>query len=100
VAIWAPNRREWILAAAGAQCLGATIVPLNTRFKGREAADLLRRAKVSTLFTVGAFLGVDYPALLADEHLPDLRQQVLFDAFDDFLAHGRGPADPGVSEAL
>src|SRR5688500_5536208 len=37
IAIWAPNRREWILAALGAQMAGAAITPLNTRLKGREA---------------------------------------------------------------
>ena len=31
VAIWAPNSREWIVAALGAMTAGATIVPLNTR---------------------------------------------------------------------
>jgi acyl-CoA synthetase (AMP-forming)/AMP-acid ligase II len=100
VAIWAPNGREWILAAAGAQCLGATIVPLNTRFKGREAGDLLRRARVSVLFSVGTFLGTDYAALLADEALPDLRQRVLLDEIDAFLARGCGAADPEVTAAL
>src|SRR5687768_3958769 len=42
VAIWAPNSLEWIVAALGAQSAGAAIVPLNTRLKGREAADQLR----------------------------------------------------------
>jgi acyl-CoA synthetase (AMP-forming)/AMP-acid ligase II len=38
VAIWAPNCWEWIVAALGLQSVGAVLVPLNTRFKGREAA--------------------------------------------------------------
>ncbi len=67
VGIWAPNRREWILAALGAQFVGAAITPLNTRLKGREAGDLLRRSRAQILFTTGAFLGTDYPALLAHE---------------------------------
>jgi acyl-CoA synthetase (AMP-forming)/AMP-acid ligase II len=100
VAIWAPNSRAWILAALGAQAAGAAIVPLNTRFKGKEAGDLLRRARVSTLFTVTGFLGADYRALLAGEPLPDLRESVLLDAFDDFLARGRGAGDRAVDAAL
>ena len=76
IAIWAPNQPEWIFAALGAQCLGAALVPLNTRLKGREAADILRRSRVRVLVTVEPFLGTDYPALLAGEALPDLRQMV------------------------
>ena len=33
---------EWVLAALGALGAGAVLVPLNTRFKGREAAYILR----------------------------------------------------------
>src|SRR5579862_1712115 len=33
IAIWAPNSREWIVAALGVQGAGATIVPVNTRFR-------------------------------------------------------------------
>jgi len=100
VAIWAPNGRAWILAALGAQAAGACIVPLNTRFRGKEAGDLLRRARVTTLFTVERFLGTDYRALIAQESLPDLRESVLLDDFDAFLARGGGPADPAVDAAL
>ena len=42
VAIWAPNCAEWIVAALGAVGAGALLVPLNTRFKGAEAAYILR----------------------------------------------------------
>jgi acyl-CoA synthetase (AMP-forming)/AMP-acid ligase II len=76
IAIWAPNQPEWIFAALGAQCLGAALVPLNTRLKGREAADILRRSRVRVLVTVEPFLGTDYPALLVGEALPDLRHIV------------------------
>src|SRR5579885_959965 len=47
VALWAPNRREWVVAALGAQIAGAAIVPINTRLKARETADILRRARVT-----------------------------------------------------
>ncbi len=73
VAIWAPNCRLWVLAAIGVMGAGAAIVPLNTRLKGREAGDILRRTKAKMLFTVEEFLGTNYPDLLADEELPDPR---------------------------
>jgi acyl-CoA synthetase (AMP-forming)/AMP-acid ligase II len=101
VGIWAPNTREWILAALGAQAVGATIVPMNTRFKGIEAADILRRARVRLLFAPADFLDQDYAELIADEDLPDLVETIHLDlAFDAFIARGKGPADPTVDAAL
>ena len=101
VAIWAPNRREWIVAALAAMSVGAAVVTLNTRLKGREAGDILRRTHAKLLFTVTDFLGIDYRALLADESLPDLRETVMLDgAFDAFLTSGKGATDPAVDAAL
>jgi acyl-CoA synthetase (AMP-forming)/AMP-acid ligase II len=44
VAIWAPNCAEWVVALLGLQSVGAVLVPLNTRYKGVEAADILGAA--------------------------------------------------------
>lgn len=101
IAIWAPNTREWILAALGAQAVGATIVPMNTRFKGAEAGDILRRAHVKILFAPADFLGQDYATLIAGEDLPDLAETVHIDRdFEAFMARGKGAGDPAVDEAL
>lgn len=101
VAIWAPNAREWILAAIAAQIVGAAIVPLNTRFKGQEAGDILRRSGAKLLFIPADFLGTDYRALIAKEELPALAEVVTFDgAWDAFVARGKGAHDPGVDIAL
>ncbi|MFM9853366.1 MAG: FadD3 family acyl-CoA ligase [Sphingomonadaceae bacterium] len=81
IAIWAPNCGDWIVAAVGAMTAGATIVPLNTRLKGREAGDLLRRTRAKMLVTVDEFLGINYPALLADEDLPELENILLLRGF-------------------
>ncbi len=37
VAVWAPNTWEWAVAALGVHGAGGVLVPINTRFKGREA---------------------------------------------------------------
>jgi len=101
IAIWAPNCREWVVAAVAAQACGAAIVPLNTRLKGREAGDILRRTHARMLFTVAGFLGIDYPALLAAEDLPDLAETVLLDRdFAAFVASGKGAADPRIDASL
>jgi acyl-CoA synthetase (AMP-forming)/AMP-acid ligase II len=82
VGIWAPNMAEWVLAALGLLGAGAVLVPLNTRFKGPEAAYVLRRSGAKALFTVRGFLGIDYPALLEDEDIPDLERIVLLRSDD------------------
>jgi acyl-CoA synthetase (AMP-forming)/AMP-acid ligase II len=100
VAIWAPNRREWVVGAVAAQICGAAVVPLNTRLKGREAGDILRRTHARMLLTVGDFLGIDYLALLADEDLPDLEYYVLLERLDAFASLGQGADDPLVDAAM
>ncbi len=64
VAIWAPNISEWAVAALGLHTAGGVLVPVNTRFKAREAGYVLDRAGVDLLFTVTDFLDTDYVALL------------------------------------
>ena len=66
VAIWAPNCWEWVVAVLGLHCAGAVLVPINTRYRGEEAAELLERSNARLLCTVGEFLGTDYLALLGD----------------------------------
>jgi acyl-CoA synthetase (AMP-forming)/AMP-acid ligase II len=79
VGIWAFNSREWIVALLGIFQAGATLVPVNTRFKGLEAADILSRGRVRALVTVTDFIGTDYVALLRDSGaaLPDLHTVVI-----------------------
>ena len=82
VAVCAPNCTEWIVAALGAVGAGALLVPLNTRYKGAEAAYILRASGARILFTVQGFLGTDYPALLDEAVatgalLPDLERVVV-----------------------
>ena len=101
VAIWAPNCWEWIVALLGLQSAGAVLVPLNTRYKGIEAADILRRSGARLLFTVEGFLGNDYVSMLREPtsgELPDLERIVLLrdtgsrpegvQSFEEFIASG------------
>lgn len=109
VAIWAPNSLDWIVAALGAVSAGAVLVPLNTRFKGAEAADVLRRSGARLLFVTGTFLGTSYVASLRRAAgdgpgtgplpgLPALKHAVVlsedapadFLTWKDFLAGGEG----------
>mgnify|MGYP000043754914 CR=1 FL=1 len=95
--IWAPNCAEWIITCLAGQALGAVMVTLNTRYKGAEAADILRRSKCKLLFTVQGFLGTDYPDMLVSEDLPDLQDTIIIRdetdraAFDVFLSRAGTP---------
>jgi acyl-CoA synthetase (AMP-forming)/AMP-acid ligase II len=91
VALWAPNCHEWILGALGALRAGGVIVTLNTRFKGSEAAYILRTSGASILLSVRGFLGFDYPAMLVDHDCGALRSLVLL------RGEARGPAPANLS---
>ncbi len=88
VAVWAFNCTEWIVAALGLFQADAVLVPVNTRFKGAEAADVLLRSRAKVLVTVTDFLGTDYVAMLAGTgtELPALETVVV----------ARGPAVEGT----
>jgi acyl-CoA synthetase (AMP-forming)/AMP-acid ligase II len=88
VSIWAPNGVRWIVALLGLSSAGATLVPVNTRFKGAEAAVVLGRSGAKALVTVTDFLGTDHVAMLreADDELPSLETIVVAD----------GPAPAGT----
>ena len=77
VAIWAPNCAEWVVALLGLQSAGAVLVPLNTRFKGAEAADILGRSRARILVTVDGFLDNHYIAMLDGHDLPHLERIVV-----------------------
>ena len=94
VAIWAPNCAEWVVALVGLQSVGAVLVPLNTRYKGAEAADIIERSRARILVTVDGFLGNHYPAMLAGHALPHLERIVVLRAGD---GSGDSDAEPGAT---
>ena len=78
VGIWAPNTWEWVVVALGVHQIGGVLVPINTRFKGKEASYVLKRANVKRLFTVTDFLDTNYVNLLEDaQHLGALNEIIV-----------------------
>jgi acyl-CoA synthetase (AMP-forming)/AMP-acid ligase II len=61
VAIWAPNSAEWIIAAFGLMTAGGVLVPVNTRFKAEEAADVIMRSRAKAVLVQQGFLGRQHP---------------------------------------
>jgi HIP---CoA ligase len=102
VALWAPNSTKWIIAALGVLGAGGVLVPINTRFKGEEAAFVLQKSGASTLVVVTDFLDNDYIGMLraADPDAPVLKSGRVVVAsgpsahgqlsWEEFLAGGQG----------
>jgi HIP---CoA ligase len=111
--IWAPNGHRWIIAALGVLGAGGVLVPLNTRFKGGEAAYVLGKAGALVLFTDNGFLGTDYPAMLrswlaqGSQVLPELRDVVVLDgeagsdtSWAEYLAAGEQVSDGAARDRI
>src|SRR5688572_667902 len=103
VAIWAPNVAEWVIAAIGAQTIGAVLVPISTRNKGAETAYVLRKSGARMLFTIAGFLDTDYVGMLAGHELPALERIVTLrgeaqgaQRWSDFLAAGERTPESAV----
>jgi acyl-CoA synthetase (AMP-forming)/AMP-acid ligase II len=122
VAVQAPNSAAWVVVAFGIWDAGAIVVPLSTRFRGIEAAEMLVKTGARALFAAEGFLGVSYLGLLQEtcggvadgrpfRDLPDLRHAILLSgeaggtarrasawpypalSYGAFLAGGDGVAD-------
>lgn len=82
VAVWAPNSAEWIIAAFGIMAAGGVLVPVNTRFKAEEAADVVVRSGAKAVMIQNGFLGQDFTFTEADLDVPTI------DLKSDFLSSG------------
>jgi acyl-CoA synthetase (AMP-forming)/AMP-acid ligase II len=112
VGLWGPNSGRWLVAALGILGAGAVLVPLNTRFKGEEAAYVLRKSGAGLLFATSDFLEVDYVGMLraADPDLDVLRpgRTVLLSGpscaggldWREFLAAGSAVPNPDAVAAI
>ena len=117
VAVWAPNVAEWVFAALGALTVGCPVVPLNTRFRPAEAADVIRRSRAGVAVCTEGFLGRSYATELVGlvGELPHLRHVVAVPlpdgatpappvpagatGWDDFMAAGAPVSDADLDEA-
>ena len=60
VAVWAPNSAHWMIAAFGVLTAGGVVVPVNTRYKTAEAADIITRSGAKVVLVEKGFLGQDF----------------------------------------
>jgi len=102
VALWMPNRPEWLYTFFALAKIGAVVVPINTRFRISDLAYVLWQSDATTLITVDRSGPVDYLAMVHElcpsltssrpgqlhvESFPQLRHVVILGAPPGSGAH-------------
>jgi HIP---CoA ligase len=62
VALWAPNTLDTAIALLGTLVAGGVVVPLNTRYRSHEMAEILGSARCEVVIAPSVFLGREYAA--------------------------------------
>jgi fatty-acyl-CoA synthase len=90
VALWLNNCDAWIFIAFGALKIGAVLVPVNTRFRARDLAYVVKQSDSAVLITHDRSGPIDYLAMvreavglpesgdrIGDANLPHLRRIII-----------------------
>jgi fatty-acyl-CoA synthase len=92
VALWLPNRPEWLFIQYACAMLGAVVVSLNTRYKAHELGYILGQSEATTLILTDHLGPADYletlekvipglheaePGALEAENFPNLKRIIL-----------------------
>ncbi len=72
VALWLPNRPEWLFLQYACAMIGAVVVALNTRYKAHELGYILGQSEATTVFCTDHLGPVDFFETL-HQVLPSLR---------------------------
>jgi acyl-CoA synthetase (AMP-forming)/AMP-acid ligase II len=97
VCVWAPNSIDWVVAALAVSYAGGTLVPVNSRYTGHEAADIVDRTKARIVVVADGFLDRTQIAdLKAASDLPHVREVVDIADLDALNRVGRDVAHDEV----
>jgi len=91
VALWAPNRPEWVLFQYGAALAGLVLVTVNPAYRASELGYVLAQSRSAGLFHEAVYRGVAMGTVVAEveSDLPELRQVSCLDDWDELVAEGR-----------
>jgi fatty-acyl-CoA synthase len=88
VAVWANNLPEWIILEFAAGLAGLTLVTVNPGLRERELVHVLRQSRAAGIVLIRQYR--DNPMLetllAVRPELPDLREVLLFEGWNDFRA--------------
>jgi fatty-acyl-CoA synthase len=85
IAVWAPNRPEWVLLEFGAALAGLTLVTVNPAYRAEELAYVLNQSDAVGLFTVSEYRERNLLAVVDSIRpaLPALRANLLLGVWGD-----------------
>lgn len=66
LALWAPNRIDWLVTLFACALRGILVAALNTRFRAAELGPLLAAARARAIVLEPHFLGIDYHSILLE----------------------------------
>jgi fatty-acyl-CoA synthase len=94
VAVWAPNRPEWVMLEFGCAMAGLVLVTVNPAFRAHELEYVLKQSRSAGVFVVDAFRGNPMHDTVRQvaPNCPELREVILFGQWEAFLAGGDDPA--------
>jgi fatty-acyl-CoA synthase len=95
VALWLPNRPEWLELHLALARLGALTVAVNTRFRAHELRDLLERSQARALAFAPGFKGIAFEAILEEAGAELQTIRVGEAGYDALLAHEPAPDAAG-----
>jgi fatty-acyl-CoA synthase len=86
IALWSPNRFEWVVTQYAAARVGAILVNVNPAYRVHELEHVLRQSGASLLVVARRFRHSDYVAMVREvvERCPEHRQTIVID--DDWSA--------------
>ena len=81
VALWSPNRYEWVLAQYATARLGAIMVCINPAYRTHELEFALNQSGAVMLLAAPEFKTSNYRQMWADvaEQCPEIREAIFFD---------------------
>jgi fatty-acyl-CoA synthase len=91
VALWLPNRPEWLELHLALARLGALTVAVNTRFRAHELRDILERSGARALAFAPGFKGIPFEAILAEAGVDVDLLRVGEPGYEHLLAHEPAP---------
>jgi fatty-acyl-CoA synthase len=92
VAIWSPNRYEWVLVQYATARIGAILVNINPAYKSSELAYVLEQSGSTLLISALSFKGNNYKASIEEARALciDLKEVIFLDKdWDQFLSNGK-----------
>jgi acyl-CoA synthetase (AMP-forming)/AMP-acid ligase II len=93
VCVWAPNSVDWVVAALAVTYAGGALVPVNSRYTGHEAADIVDRTGAAVVVVADGFLGRTQVAdLRAASELGSVKEVVDIADLAVLAEHGAGVA--------